>query len=99
MSVRTDGGPRPAEPASGGAGPVLTLDRVVKRFGDVVAVAGISFEIAHREFFSLLGPSGCGKTTTLRILAGFETPTEGKIMLEGEPVHDVPPYRRDVNMV
>ena len=53
----------------------------------------------HGEFFSLLGPSGCGKTTTLRMVAGFEQPSEGRIFLEGEPVETVPPYRRNVNTV
>ena len=69
-----------------------------KRFGEHVAVDQVSLEIAEGEFFSLLGPSGCGKTTTLRMLAGFEVPTEGHILLD-QPVENVPPYKRDVNMV
>jgi spermidine/putrescine transport system ATP-binding protein len=77
----------------------IRIENVSKRFGDMVAVDDVSLEIGRGEFFSLLGPSGCGKTTTLRMLAGFEVPTEGRILLEGEPVHDVPPYQRDVNMV
>jgi spermidine/putrescine transport system ATP-binding protein len=79
--------------------PVLELDRVVKRFGDVTAVHALSLAIERGEFFSLLGPSGCGKTTTLRMLAGFETPDEGRILLDGVDVTDVPPDRRNVNMV
>jgi spermidine/putrescine transport system ATP-binding protein len=79
--------------------PALSLDHVVKRFGDVVAVAGITFDIGRREFFSLLGPSGCGKTTTLRILAGFETPTEGRILIEGRDASRLAPHERDTNMV
>ncbi|MGH2986619.1 MAG: ABC transporter ATP-binding protein [Solirubrobacterales bacterium] len=77
----------------------IRVENVTKRFGDQVAVDDVSLEIKGGEFFSLLGPSGCGKTTTLRMLAGFEVPTEGHILLEGEPVEDVPPYKRDVNMV
>jgi spermidine/putrescine transport system ATP-binding protein len=77
----------------------IRLEEVSKRFGDQVAVDDVSLQIEQGEFFSLLGPSGCGKTTTLRMLAGFEQPTEGSIMLEGEPVEEVPPYRRNVNMV
>jgi ABC-type Fe3+/spermidine/putrescine transport system ATPase subunit len=77
----------------------IRLESVSKRFGDHVAVDDVSLTIEQGEFFSLLGPSGCGKTTTLRMLAGFEVPTEGRIMLEGDPVEDVPPYERDVNMV
>jgi spermidine/putrescine transport system ATP-binding protein len=72
---------------------------VTKRFDDYVAVADADFSIASGEFFSLLGPSGCGKTTTLRMIAGFETPTEGAIRLEGSDVSRVPPHKRNVNTV
>ncbi len=77
----------------------IRVENVTKRFGEFVAVDDVSITIEQGEFFSLLGPSGCGKTTTLRMLAGFEVPTEGRILLEGEPVENVPPYKRDVNMV
>jgi spermidine/putrescine transport system ATP-binding protein len=79
--------------------PVITLDHVNKRFGDYVAVHEANFEIGRGEFFSMLGPSGCGKTTTLRMIAGFEQPTSGRILLEGQDVSKVPPYRRNVNTV
>ena len=72
---------------------------VTKRFGEVVAVDHMDLRIAHGEFYSLLGPSGCGKTTTLRMIAGFEQPTEGEILLAGQPIAGVPPYRRNVNTV
>ena len=78
---------------------VITLDRVVKRFSDYIAVDDVSFVIPRGEFFSLLGPSGCGKTTTLRLIAGFEQPTSGRLLLEGQDVSRVPPYRRNVNTV
>ncbi|MSO40967.1 MAG: ABC transporter ATP-binding protein [Solirubrobacterales bacterium] len=77
----------------------IRLEDVSKSFGEYEAVKDVSLTIEKGEFFSLLGPSGCGKTTTLRMLAGFEIPTEGRILLEGEPVEDVPPYERNVNMV
>ena len=77
--------------------PDVQLDRVTKRFGDVVAVDDLSLDIQQGEFFSLLGPSGCGKTTTLRMIGGFEDPTAGAIHLAGRDVTTVPPYRRDVN--
>jgi putative spermidine/putrescine transport system ATP-binding protein len=81
------------------APPAVRLEGVTKRFGDVVAVAGIDLEIADGEFFSMLGPSGSGKTTTLRMIAGFEVPTEGSIQLHGRDVTGVPPFDRDINTV
>jgi len=79
--------------------PVITLDRVRKQFGSFVAVENADFSIARAEFFALLGPSGCGKTTTLRMIAGFEQPTSGRVLLEGKDVSNVAPYRRNVNTV
>jgi putrescine transport system ATP-binding protein len=78
---------------------LVRLENVSKRFGAVSAVEDLTLEIARNEFFALLGPSGCGKTTLLRMLAGFETPTAGRILLEGEDIAAVPPYRRPVNMM
>jgi putative spermidine/putrescine transport system ATP-binding protein len=77
----------------------VRLDGVVKRFGDVVAVAGVDLDVREGEFFSMLGPSGSGKTTCLRMIAGFEHPTEGRILLGGEDVSTTAPYERDVNTV
>ncbi|NTY63750.1 ABC transporter ATP-binding protein [Mycolicibacterium sphagni] len=77
----------------------MEIDHVVKRFEDYVAVADADFSIGAGEFFSMLGPSGCGKTTTLRMIAGFEQPTEGAIRLEGVDVSRVPPHKRNVNTV
>jgi spermidine/putrescine transport system ATP-binding protein len=77
----------------------VRLDRVTKRFDDVVAVDGISLEIPRGSFFALLGPSGCGKTTTLRMIGGFEEPDEGAIFLGDQPVTGLPPHKRDVNTV
>jgi spermidine/putrescine transport system ATP-binding protein len=79
-------------------GQVQLVD-LVKRFADVTAVAGINLNIAGGEFFSVLGPSGCGKTTTLRLIAGFEQPTDGKILLDGRDVAHTPPHKRNVNTV
>jgi spermidine/putrescine transport system ATP-binding protein len=79
--------------------PVIALEHVVKRFGRASAVEDAHFAVARGEFFSLLGPSGCGKTTTLRMIAGFEQPTAGRILLDGHDVAGVPPYRRQVNTV
>ena len=86
-------------PSPSAPGPAVQLTGVVKRYGDVTAVAGISLEVADGEFFSMLGPSGSGKTTTLRMIAGFETPTEGAITLGGRDVTGLPPFERDVNTV
>jgi spermidine/putrescine transport system ATP-binding protein len=77
----------------------VELSAVTKRFGEFVAVDDLSLDIYEGEFFSLLGPSGCGKTTTLRMIAGFEEPTEGDISVGGDPMRRVPPYRRPVNTV
>jgi putrescine transport system ATP-binding protein len=79
----------------------LSIEGVVKRFqpGAAAAVDGVSLEIAAGEFFALLGPSGCGKTTLLRVLAGFERPDAGRILIDGEDMAEVPPYRRPVNMM
>jgi spermidine/putrescine transport system ATP-binding protein len=81
------------------AAPDVELLQVTKRFGEVVAVDAMSLAIPSGSFTSLLGPSGCGKTTTLRMIAGFEQPTEGEILLAGRPIAGVPPYRRSVNTV
>ncbi len=77
----------------------IALESLTKRFDDVAAVDGISFEIERGSFFAMLGPSGCGKTTTLRMIGGFEEPTSGTIELGGRDVSALPPYRRDVNTV
>jgi len=79
--------------------PAVRLVGLQKHFGEVVAVAGIDLEIAEGEFFSMLGPSGSGKTTTLRMIAGFELPTAGRIELHGQDVSRLPPFDRDVNTV
>jgi putrescine transport system ATP-binding protein len=78
---------------------LVTFDQVTKRFGDFAAVDGLTLEIFEREFFALLGPSGCGKTTLLRLLAGFERPDAGYVLLGGQDLAGVPPYRRPVNMM
>jgi spermidine/putrescine transport system ATP-binding protein len=78
---------------------VVRLEGVRKLFGSFVAVHEADFAIANGEFFSVLGPSGCGKTTILRMIAGFEQPTEGRVMIEGIDVSSVPPHRRNVNTV
>ena len=79
--------------------PFIEFRNVTKRYGDVTAVENLSLSIYEREFFALLGPSGCGKTTLMRMLAGFETVTEGAIYLSGEDLASTPPYHRPVNMM
>jgi putative spermidine/putrescine transport system ATP-binding protein len=79
--------------------PAIRLVGLEKRFGDVVAVAGIDLDVAEGEFFSMLGPSGSGKTTTLRLIAGFERPSGGRIELHGQEVENLPPFERNVNTV
>jgi spermidine/putrescine transport system ATP-binding protein len=77
----------------------VKLDHITKKFGKFAAVKDVSFEIAQGEFFSILGPSGCGKTTTLRMISGFEIPTEGSIYVGGERVNDLAPHKRKTNLV
>jgi len=81
------------------AKPYISFRNVTKRFGDFTAVDNLSLDVYEREFFSLLGPSGCGKTTLLRMLAGFEEPTEGELYLDGQSLKGVPPHKRPVNMM
>jgi putrescine transport system ATP-binding protein len=90
------GGTRGAEE---GQPPLVRFEGVSKRFGDIVALDRLTLDIGHGEFFALLGPSGCGKTTLLRLLAGFESPSDGRILLDGEDISAVPPHRRPVNMM
>ncbi|GAB0153200.1 ABC transporter ATP-binding protein [Marinobacterium sp. BA1] len=91
---------KPEEPWQAPEGePLVRIENLTKRFGSFYAVDDVSLHIHQGEFFSLLGPSGCGKTTLLRMLAGFETPTSGRIFIDGQDVTDVPPYERPVNMM
>ncbi len=78
---------------------IIRFENITKRYGKVVAVENVNLEIREGEFFALLGPSGCGKTTLLRMLAGFETPTEGRVLIDGRDVAALPPNKRPVNMV
>lgn len=77
----------------------VEVENLVKKFTDVRAVDGLSFQIRDGEFFSLLGPSGCGKTTTLRMIAGFEKPTDGTVSIDSNVVNEIPPYDRQTGMV
>jgi len=81
------------------AEPLIRFEGVAKRFGDIVAVDDLTLSIHEREFFCLLGPSGCGKTTLMRMLAGFEAPTAGQVILGGQDLAGIPPHRRPVNMM
>ncbi|MDX2307244.1 MAG: ABC transporter ATP-binding protein [Hyphomicrobium sp.] len=100
-------GPRSAAPQSGFAPwkdpakkPIVRFENVTKRFGDFVAVDNVTLDIYEREFFALLGPSGCGKTTLLRMLAGFEKPTSGRILVDGQDITSLAPYERsNINMM
>jgi spermidine/putrescine transport system ATP-binding protein len=82
-----------------GGEPTVRLDRVSKHFGDLVAVRDLELDIGRAEFFTLLGPSGCGKTTTLRMIAGFEQPTAGRVLIDGADVAGLPSYKRPTNTV
>src|SRR5580704_8106208 len=87
-------------PGPDGAGePLVRFAAVSKRFAGVPAVNGLSLDIYASEFFALLGPSGCGKTTLLRMLAGFETPDEGQVLLAGDDLAHVLPHERPINMM
>jgi spermidine/putrescine transport system ATP-binding protein len=86
------------EPAVAGD-PTVRLERVSKHFGDLVAVKELDLDIGRGEFFTMLGPSGCGKTTTLRMVAGFEQPTAGRVLIEGSDVAGLPSYKRPTNTV
>ncbi|HYF11268.1 MAG TPA: ATP-binding cassette domain-containing protein, partial [Actinomycetota bacterium] len=79
--------------------PYLELRAVTKRFGSVAALDDVTLELESGEFFSMLGPSGCGKTTALRIVAGFETPDSGTVVVDGKDITMTPPNRRDMGMV
>src|SRR3954453_14593051 len=79
--------------------PYVELEHVTKRFDEVVAVRELSLALRSGEFFTLLGPSGCGKTTTLRMIAGFEQSTEGRITIDGQDVAGLPSYKRPTNTV
>ncbi|MDE0545263.1 ABC transporter ATP-binding protein [Microbacterium sp. C7(2022)] len=100
MTTVTDADPTATtNPASGDGRGGVHIDGVTKRYGDQTAVDNLSLQIEPGEFISFLGPSGCGKTTTLRMIAGFESPDSGDIRISGTSVLNVPPYRRDVNTV
>src|SRR6266404_1263677 len=90
---------KPEADADAAEVPLLRIDAVAKKFGGFCAVDRLSLDIRAGEFFALLGPSGCGKTTLLRMLAGFETPDEGRILLDGKDIAQVLPHERPVNMM
>ena len=94
-----NGTPEGVDASADSGEPTVRLDRVSKHFGDLVAVREMELDIARSEFFTMLGPSGCGKTTTLRMVAGFEQPTAGRVLIDGQDVAGLPSYRRPTNTV
>ena len=99
MSTPATAPTKPSPWTDPSARPYVQLERVTKKFGDFTAVDDISLKIYKGEIFCLLGASGCGKTTLLRMLGGFETPTSGRILIDGEDMTGVPPYQRPINMM
>ena len=99
MELATASGGASAETPSDDVEPSVRLDRVSKHFGDLIAVRDLDLEIGKGQFFTLLGPSGCGKTTTLRMVAGFEEPTAGRVLIEGQDVAGLPSHKRPTNTV
>jgi spermidine/putrescine transport system ATP-binding protein len=99
MGMNSENLPNRGYETEGASAPVAELRSVSKSFGEVRAAQNLNLAIQPGEFLSFLGPSGCGKTTALRMLAGFETPTEGQVLIGGEVVNDLPSFRRPVNMV
>jgi len=99
MQTETATPQNPATTANAVAPLSVELRGVAKRFGAVTAVEDASLSIRRGEFLTLLGPSGCGKTTTLRLIAGFESPSDGEILIEGRAMHALPAYKRPVNTV
>src|SRR3954447_17558198 len=95
----TDDHPTHSEVSADGGDPTVRLERVSKHFGELVAVRDLDLDIGRGEFFTMLGPSGCGKTTTLRMVAGFEQPTAGRVLIDGSDVAGLPSYRRPTNTV
>src|SRR5215468_11599116 len=95
IGMRRGVAPRPDPTAE----PLVRFENVSRRFGDIAAVDRLSLDVYRNEFFALLGPSGCGKTTLLRLLAGFEMPDEGRVLLDGCDIAAMPPHRRSVNMM
>ncbi|MFJ6217004.1 ABC transporter ATP-binding protein [Streptomyces sp. NPDC092296] len=97
MTVLTTATGTPAQPSADA--PAVRLTGIGKTFGGAAAVSDVNLTIAQNEFFSILGPSGCGKTTLMRMITGFETPTTGTVELGGRDATDLPPHRRDLNML
>ena len=98
-TARTDAASGDAFAALGGREADIHLEQVTKRFGELAAVDDLTLSIERGAFYAMLGPSGCGKTTTLRMIGGFEDPTDGRVFLGGDEVTQLPPYKRDVNTV